>query len=66
MIAEYNGIKVSGTPKEMAEMLDNIKNVWIDIAKIPNMFGVDDPERLKKWLEYANNGLYIIDSTQCE
>lgn len=61
MKAEFNGIKIEGTPKEMAEMLDSIKNVWIDIAKIPSMFGVDDPERLKRWLEYAKNGFYIIE-----
>lgn len=61
MKAEFNGIKIEGTPKEMAEMLDSIKSVWIDIAKIPSMFRVDDSERLKRWLEYAKNGLYIIE-----
>lgn len=65
MRAEFNGIKIEGTPEEMAKMLDSIQNVWIDIAKIPDMFGPDDPEKLKKWLEYAKNGLYIINSTQC-
>lgn len=66
MRAEFNGIKIEGTPEEMAKMLDSIQNVWIDLAKIPSMFGVDMPERLKRWLEYAKNGLYVIDTTECE
>lgn len=66
MRAEFNGIKIKGTPEEMAKMLDSIQNVWIDIAKIPDIFGPDNPERLKKWIKYAQNGLYIINSTQCE
>ena len=64
MEAEFNGIKIKGTPKEMAEMLDSIKNIWIDIAKIPDMFGPSDPDKFKRWLEYASNGVYVIDSTQ--
>lgn len=66
MKAEFNGIKIEGTPEEMAKMLDSIQNVWIDIAKIPDMFGPSHPDKFKHWLEYAKNGLYIINSTQCE
>lgn len=64
MRAEFNGIKIEGTPEEMAKMLDSIKNVWIDIAKIPDMFGPSDPDKFDRWLKYARNGLYIINSTQ--
>lgn len=64
MKAEYNGIKIEGTPQEIAEMLDSIKSIWIDIAKIPDMFGPSDPDKLSRWLKYAQHGLYIIDSTQ--
>lgn len=37
---------------------------WIDLAFVPQVLGVDLPERLQKWLAYKKQGLGIIDSSQ--
>ena len=37
---------------------------WIDLAFVPQVLGVDFPERLQKWLAYKKQGLGIIDSSQ--
>lgn len=37
---------------------------WVDLAYVPQVLGVDLPERLQKWLAYKKQGLGIIDSTQ--
>lgn len=37
---------------------------WIDLAFVPQVLGVDFPERLQKWLAYKKQGIGIIDSSQ--
>lgn len=37
---------------------------WVDLAYVPQVLGVDLPERLQKWLAYKKQGLGIIDSSQ--
>ena len=37
---------------------------WIDLAYVPQVLGVDLPERLQKWLAYKKQGLGLIDSSQ--
>lgn len=37
---------------------------WIDIAYVPQVLGVDLPERLQKWLQYKKQGAGLIDSSQ--
>lgn len=37
---------------------------WVDLAYVPQVLGVELPERLQKWLAYKKQGLGIIDSSQ--
>ena len=37
---------------------------WLDLAYVPQVLGVDLPERLQKWLAYKKQGLGLIDSSQ--
>lgn len=37
---------------------------WVDLAYVPQVLGVDLPERLQKWLAYKKQGLGLIDSSQ--
>lgn len=37
---------------------------WVDIAYVPQVLGVELPERLQKWLAYKKQGLGLIDSSQ--
>ena len=37
---------------------------WIDLAHVPQVLGVELPERLEKWLAYKKNGLALFDSSQ--
>lgn len=37
---------------------------WVDLAYVPQVLGVELPERLQKWLAYKKLGLGIIDSSQ--
>ena len=37
---------------------------WIDLAYVPQVLGVELPERLQKWLAYKKQGLGLIDSSQ--
>lgn len=64
MKAEFNGIKIEGTPKEMAELIQSMP-IWVDIADIPNYFGMTIEEQIKNWKEFANNyGIYLTE--KCE
>ena len=46
MKAKFNDIEIEGTPKEMAELIQNIP-VWVDITDIPNYFGMTIEEQIK-------------------
>lgn len=37
---------------------------WLDLAYVPQVLGVELPERLQKWLAYKKQGLGLIDSSQ--
>lgn len=37
---------------------------WVDLAYVPQVLGVDLPERLQKWLAYKKQGMGLIDSSQ--
>lgn len=37
---------------------------WLDLASIPQVLGVDLPERIQKWLAYKKQGVGLIDSSQ--
>lgn len=37
---------------------------WVDLAYVPQVLGVEFPERIQKWLAYKKQGLGIIDSSQ--
>lgn len=37
---------------------------WVDLAYVPQVLGVDLPERLQKWLAYKKQGIGLIDSSQ--
>ena len=37
---------------------------WVDLAFVPQVLGVELPERLQKWLAYKKAGLGLIDSSQ--
>lgn len=37
---------------------------WVDLAFVPQVLGVELPERLQKWLAYKKQGLGLIDSSQ--
>lgn len=37
---------------------------WVDLAYVPQVLGVELPERLQKWLAYKKAGLGLIDSSQ--
>ena len=37
---------------------------WVDLAFVPQVLGVDLPERLQKWLAYKKQGMALIDSSQ--
>ena len=37
---------------------------WVDLAYVPQILGVELPERLQKWLAYKKQGIGLIDSSQ--
>lgn len=37
---------------------------WVDLAFVPQVLGVDLPERIQKWLAYKKQGIGMIDSSQ--
>ena len=37
---------------------------WVDLAFVPQVLGVELPERLQRWLAYKKQGLGLIDSSQ--
>lgn len=37
---------------------------WLDLAYVPQVLGVDLPDRIQRWLAYKKQGLGLIDSSQ--
>lgn len=61
MKAKFNNIEIEGTPKEMAEFIQNIL-IRININDIPNCFGETFEDRLKTWQYFKKNyGINICE-----
>ena len=64
MKARINDVEIEGTPREMAELIQNIP-VWVDIADIPNYFGTSTEEQVKNWKRFVQEyGIYLTE--KCE
>lgn len=53
-----------GSVEEYFQIKDSLYPIYIDINKIPDVLGVDLPERLSNWISYRKDGLIIIDNSK--
>ena len=70
-LKDYLSQTTSGTNKLLDELImemliyyrnKNRQAEWLDISKLPKFLGDDVVERLRRWKEYKDQGIMLIDS----